>query len=91
MAKKAQSEVAESKMETNVEVLALAIAERQPISGTFVVGPAKHYRKGRLYLEGELITIVNEIPSKTWTPHDSSPKSNAPAAREPSAVNLTLE
>lgn len=89
MAKKTQSE--ESKLETNVELLALAIAERQPISGTFVVGPAKHYRKGRLYLEGELITIVNEIPSKTWTPFDSSPKSNAPAAREPSAVNLNLE
>lgn len=46
---------------------------------TYVVGPKKHYRDGRVYQAGELITVVNERPASDWTPHDPS------AAAKPAA------
>lgn len=73
-----------------IEVLQEAIDKQLKVTGTFVVGPAKHYRKGRLYLEGELITIVNEKPSKTWTPYDPKARAEAAAVVVPGAVNLNL-
>lgn len=78
------------KRNASVAELQEAIDNRSKCSGTFVVGPAKHYRKGRLYLEGELISIVNEKPSKTWTPYDPKARAEAAVVPVPGAVNLNL-
>lgn len=37
---------------------------------TYVVGPGKHYRKGKMYEPGELITVTDEKPGKDWVPYD---------------------
>lgn len=77
---------------TDVAKLQAAIDRQVPISGTFVVGERKHYRAGKLYEAGDLITIVNEKPSRTWTPYDSSPRrADRVPAPAPSALNLDLE
>lgn len=64
--------------ETEVERLARCVKERKVCSGTFVIGKEGHYRLGKLYAEGELITIDEEVPSKTWKPYD--PHYKAPPA-----------
>lgn len=33
---------------------------------TYVIGPGKHYRKGKMYEPGELITVTDEKPGKDW-------------------------
>ncbi|MDP2270922.1 MAG: hypothetical protein Q8K32_09340 [Archangium sp.] len=33
------------------------------------VGAACAYREGRHYSDGEIITLVDAVPSRTWTPH----------------------
>ena len=33
---------------------------------TYMVGPSKHYRDGRTYVAGELVTVTNERPAKDW-------------------------
>lgn len=43
------------------------------------VGAAGAYREGRHYTEGEIITLVDAVPSRTWTPYE---KKAAPAAVE---------
>lgn len=43
------------------------------------VGAAGAYREGRHYTEGEIITLVDATPSRTWTPYE---KKAAPAAVE---------
>lgn len=37
---------------------------------TYVVGPGKHYRKGKMYEPGELITVTDEKPGKDWVLYD---------------------
>jgi hypothetical protein len=37
---------------------------------TYVVGSSGHYRKGRFFKTGELITITDEKPSREWVLHD---------------------
>lgn len=32
----------------------------------------KHYRKGRMYEIGEVVTVTDEIPSRTWAPVDEA-------------------
>jgi hypothetical protein len=44
---------------------------------------ARHYRKGVLYEAGELITVTDEIPSKTWTLVDTSKPEEKPAPAGP--------
>lgn len=78
--------------ETEVERLARAVKERRVCSGTFVIGKEGHYRLGRLYVEGELITIDEEIPSKTWRPYDPNfkapPVVPAAAPKGPASIDL---
>jgi len=87
--KSSEPKQSEAKAAT-VEELQEAIDKGLKVTGTFVVGPAKHYRKGRLYLEGELISIVNEKPSRTWTPYNPKARAEAAAVVVPGAVNLNL-
>lgn len=60
--------------ETELERLARCVKERKVCSGTFKVGPGGHYRLGKLYQAGELITIADEIPGKEWRPFDPNYK-----------------
>lgn len=77
---------------TLTERLALAIKERKPVSGTFRL-TERHYRAGKLYDVGELITVENEVPGKSWEPFDpdaprraevpkAAPKANLPSNTE---------
>lgn len=50
---------------------------RPTASGTYRL-TQPHYREGRLYAAGELITIKDEVPGLTWTVYD--PKAEAAAA-----------
>ena len=74
------------------ERLALAIKEGKPVSGTFRL-TEKHYRAGTLHMPGELITVENEVPGKSWEPFDpdapvrpavpkAAPKANLPSNTE---------
>lgn len=73
------------------EELALAVKERKPCSGTFRIGAGKHYRAGRLYEPGELITIEDEVPGKGWEPFDPNAKATpAVPPPAPKASNLDL-
>lgn len=56
--------------ETELERLARAQKEKRKVSGCFLIGEQRHYRRGRLYERGEVIRIEDEVPSPTWTPHD---------------------
>lgn len=47
------------------------------------VGAAGAYRQGRLYSEGEIITIVDEVPSRTWTPYEKPTSAVAPVEAQP--------
>lgn len=78
--------------ETLTERLNRAIKERKKCSGTFRV-ITRYYRAGRLYEPGELITVENEVPGKSWEPFDPdaprraevpkvAPKANLPSNTE---------
>lgn len=47
------------------------------------VGPAGAYRDGQLYIEGEIITLVDAVPSRTWTPHEPKKKAAAGPVEAP--------
>ena len=38
-----------------------------------------HYRLGRLYQPGELITVVDEVPGRSWLPYDAKAEAAAKA------------
>lgn len=46
---------------------------------TYRVG-VRHYRQGVVYEPGELITVTDEKPSKTWTLVDTAKEAAKPAA-----------
>ncbi len=58
------------------EQLAKAVKERLKVSGTFRL-TEKYYRAGRLYEPGELVTIKDEVPGRSWEPFDPNAKVEA--------------
>lgn len=42
------------------------LAEEHKGTKTYIVGPSKHYRNGRHYRAGELVTVTNERPARDW-------------------------
>jgi hypothetical protein len=57
----------------NLEELARAVKEHRPCSGTFRL-TEPYYRQGRMYQPGELVTIKDEVPGKSWEPFDPHAK-----------------
>lgn len=49
---------------------------------------AKHYRQGRMFEPGEVITVTDEVPSRTWVPFEV-PKVVAPTAPPPAPLRAT--
>lgn len=66
-------------------VLGAPLAVRKPIMGkqTFRL-TEPHYRLGRTYQPGELITIENEVPGRTWELFDPNAPVVAPVVVPPS-------
>ncbi len=56
------------------------LAEEHKGTKTYVVGPTKHYRDGRMYQAGELVTVTNERPAKDWVLADLDARAAAKAA-----------
>lgn len=56
------------------------------------VGPAGGYREGQHYVEGEIITLVDAVPSRTWTPHTArkavAPPVEAESSERPSDMQV---
>lgn len=75
---------------TEEERLQLAVEMGTPVTGNFIVGPEKAYRKGRLYQPGEIISLVNEKPSRTFKPYVKGEAAGPEAVVVPGAVNLNL-
>lgn len=46
------------------------------------VGAAGAYRDGRHYSEGEIITVVDDVPSRTWTPYVKPERASAPVVEQ---------
>lgn len=67
-----------------------ATAEKEPrqkATGTFRLVD-RHYRLGRMYEAGELITIQDEVPGMSWVPYDAKAEADAAAkARIPAPVS----
>lgn len=62
-------------------VKAAAMKSADGKMATYVVGKPGHYREGRLYHEGEHITLpVSEDPSTTWAPFKGEASVAAPPA-----------
>jgi len=92
------------RIEAKVEDAALAAAKREldapavidlpeKYRGTkcYRVGDGGAYRGGRLYQKGEVITVINEVPSRTWEPVVDAPAPQAPAeTAETRASELSL-
>lgn len=49
-----------------------ALPEKYKGSKTYLVGPMKAYKDGRLYAEGEEITIYDQEPGRDWVLKDSA-------------------
>ena len=50
----------------------LPLAAEYKGTKTYVVGAQKHYRNGKLYQAGELVTVTDERPAKDWVLADAS-------------------
>lgn len=90
--KKPEAKREPSRLITDPKALQEAIDKQLPIHGHFIVGPERHYRAGRLYLEGEVVLIVDQKPSRTFRPYVRSSGSAAPVvAPVEGAVDLHLK
>lgn len=92
------------RIEAKVEDAALAAAKREldapavidlpeKYRGTkrYRVGDGGAYRGGRLYQKGEVIIVIDEVPSRTWEPVVDAPAPQAPAeTAETRASELSL-
>lgn len=81
------------KVESAEERLVRQQRDNIKTSGTFVIAPGqKHYRLGKLYVEGELITIADEVPSRAfavWDPEAGRrPVAPPPAPKTVNDLNL---
>lgn len=73
----------------SVAELQAAIENHTPVTGTFVLTD-RHYRAGRMYEAGDLVSIVNEVPGRTWLPYNPAAKT-APAVPNLSASGSAVE
>lgn len=84
------------RIETKVEDAALAAVAELPekYRGTkrYRVGDGGAYRGGRLHQKGDIITVVDEVPSRTWEPVIDAPEGTpqAPAETGTRASELSL-
>jgi hypothetical protein len=46
---------------------------------TYMVGPSRHYRGGKLYKAGELVTVTDERPARDWVLVENKGAVKAPA------------
>lgn len=61
-------------------------------SRTYIVGPNKAFQGGRLFAQGERITVVDQFPAKDWTPVDQAEKreSKPAPAKQGRAADQTV-
>lgn len=93
------------RIETKVEDAALAAAKRELVApavaelpekyrGTkrYRVGDGGAFHGGRLHQKGDIITVVDEVPSRTWEPVIDAPEGTpqAPAETGTRASELSL-
>ncbi len=61
----------------------LVLAEEHKGTKSYVVGPSKHYRNGKMYEAGEVVTVTDERPAKDWVLADKGEAKVAKAAVVP--------
>lgn len=59
------------------------LPEKYKGTKSYRVGPSKHYRAGRVYREGEIVTVTDEAPDADWTPVEDVEAATAPASDAP--------
>lgn len=74
----ASSSSAPARVLTPQDVLEAA-KTRTKVTGTFRL-TERHYRAGRMYEAGDLVSIVDEVPGKSWLPFDPTAPAAPPAA-----------
>lgn len=62
----------------------LPLAAEHKGTKTYVVGPSRHYRNGKMYLKGELVTVTDERPARDWKLYD--PAAGTPIAQADAAA-----
>ena len=79
----AMAAAAKKAAEIKADERAVELPEKYRGVKQYRVGPAGAYRDGQLYIEGEIITLVDAVPSRTWTPHEPKKKAAAEPVEAP--------